>query len=224
MSASNQADQRSLLNSEKAQMPKNMTGGSGHKKGKRGMGFRGRKAAAAAFDMLELLIAREKGGLAALKPEEHAALAVLQVGRITKRLGSGWMDVYCQDGHERRCHIRGVLRSKKGGAYMEVDSIVVVALEEPVDDLESSDDEGFIGGGAAAADAAIKGYIVGVFDAAAVGKLQKTRINRRIFSLPAGAGAEVEDFFDRSEEPAADEGKKGRKKRGDDDEVDIDAI
>jgi len=198
--ASNQEDQRSLLNSKKAhKMPKNMTGGSGHKKGKSGLGFRGRKAKEAAFDMLDLLIAREKGGVAGLTKTEHEALSVLQVGRITRRLGNGWMDVYCQDGHERRCHIRGLLRSKKAGSFMEVDSIVVVTLEKPVDDLDASDDEGYIGGTANRKDAGIKGYIVGLFDDVSISKLQKTRINRRIFNLAAGAGEEMEDLFDRSE-------------------------
>lgn len=191
-----------------------MTGGSGHKKRKGGISFRARKSKEAAFDMLELLIAREKGGLAGLTKEEHEGLSLLQVGRITRRLGNGWMDVYCQDGHERRCHIRGLLRSKKAGTYMEVESIVVVALEKPVDDLDSSDDDGFIGGCANRKDADIKGYIVGLFDGPAVSKLQKTRINRRIFNLSAGADGEMEDLFDRSEEQKADV----------DEEVDIDDL
>ena len=199
-------------------MPRNTTGGSGHKKGKRGNGFRGMKATAAALDMLELIVTREKKGT--LKPEERSALLELQVGRITKRLGNGWMDVYCQDGVERRSHIRGLLRRKKGGAFMEVGSIVVVALEEPLDELDSSDDEGFA---PLASGASTKGYIVGLFDERAVGLLQKTRINPRVFASTVDEGEEA-DYFDRSEVAPEELSSKQRKAKRMDDEVDVDRI
>ena len=164
------------------------------KMSRRNIGFRGRKATAAAYDMLEVLIAREKNGLEGMTQEDIAALQALLVGRIVKRLGNGWCDVFCQDNKMRRCHIRGVLRSKKGGAYMDIDNIVVVALEKPMTELEDSDDEGNIGFAHGGGD---KGYIVGLFGLDDIGKLKKTRINSRLFATVDANGQEHDDIFER---------------------------
>ena len=187
-------------------MPRNMTGGSGHKRAKRGEKSGGLKAKAAALELLDVLIEREQLGLEKLAltkggNEKIEALKVLQVGRIVKRLGNGWMDVFCQDNKERRCLIRGLLRSKKSGAFMEIDSFVVVALEKPLDDLDDSDDEGNYAGGGAGGSS--KGYIVGLFDEHAIGRLQKTTINKRLFQTAMGGGVVMEDIFDRSTEESA---------------------
>jgi len=184
-------------------MPRNVTGGSGHKRAARREKRGGIRAKAAAFELLDLLIEREKLGLEGLSKakggaEMIEALKTLQVGRIVKRFGNGWMDVFCQDNKERRCLIRGLLRSKKSGAFMEVDSFVVVALEKPVDDLDDSDDEGNYAGGGSGGSA--KGYIVGLFDEHAIGRLQKTNINKRLFQTAMGGGVVMDDIFDRSTE------------------------
>ena len=173
-------------------MPRNMTGGSSHKKQKKGAaGWRGAKAVSAADDMLSLILGREDGSNSG---QQEMELLVLQVGRIVKRMGE-WMDVYCEDGFERRCLIRGVLRAKKGGSFMDVGSIVVVALDRPEEDPEKPK--------------ITKGYIVGIFDGHLIGKLQLTNVNRRLFDMAAGGDALAEDYFDRS---------------GSVEEVDVDAI
>jgi hypothetical protein len=183
-------------------MPRNTTGGSGHKRAARGEKRGAVKAHAAAFELMDLLMERDKLGLERLAEtkggaEKIEALKCVQVGRIVKSLGSGWMDVYCQDGKERRCHIRGVLRNKRGGAYMGAGSFVAIALETPMDNLADSDDEGW---GKATrerpAHAADKdrGFIVGLLDDSDVATLQKTRINKRLFVT--ADGQVLDDLFD----------------------------
>jgi len=168
-------------------MPRNMTGGSSHKKFKKGAaGWRGLKAVSAAEDMLDLVLGRDAGKNT---DQQEIELLVLQVGRIVKRMGE-WMDVYCDDGSQRRCHVRGVLRAKKGGAFMDIGSIVVISLEKPEENPEKPTQE--------------KGYIVGIFDANLLGKLQQSKVNPRIFDMAAGADAVAEDFFDRSGEVDVD--------------------
>jgi translation initiation factor IF-1 len=189
-------------------MPRNMTGGSGHKRGKKGEGFRGRKAAAAAFDLLEVLLERAQIGLEAMAKtkggeEKVAALRVLQVGRIDKMLGNGWCDVLCEDNKPRRCHIRGILRAKKGGAYMEKDSIVVVSLEKPMEELGESDDEGHVGAGKAAGGPyAGAAFVVGLFDDDSKRELRRAGINPKLFQVVGADGAALDDYFEKGEEDA----------------------
>jgi len=190
-------------------MPKNMTGGSGHKRAKKGEGFRGRKAKAAAFDLLEVLLERAQIGLEALGKtkggaEKVAALHVLQVGRIDKMLGNGWCDVLCEDNKSRRCHIRGILRAKKGGAYMEKDSIVVVSLEKPMEELGESDDEGNVGAGKAVGGPyAGAAFVVGLFDDDSKRQLKRAGINPKLFQVVGADGGALEDFFEKGEEDDA---------------------
>jgi translation initiation factor IF-1 len=181
--------------SKQAKMPKNLTGGSGHKKGtKASQGWRGAKAKEAAADLLELLEARARVGLKALTMSEAAALQVLQVGRIDRMLGGGRCDVLCEDNAVRRCAIRGVLRSKKGGAHMSVGTIVTVSLERPLDDLGESDDEGTVKRVAPAGGAGMGGaYVVGIFDESAKRELTRAGVNPVLFKTVDGSGAEVED-------------------------------
>jgi translation initiation factor IF-1 len=192
------------------EMPKNMTGGSGHKRGKKGEGFRGRKAKAAAFDLLEVLLERAQIGLEAMRKtaggaEKVAALHVLQVGRIDKMLGNGWCDVLCEDNKSRRCHIRGILRAKKGGAYMEKDSIVVVSLEKPMEELGDSDDEGHVGAGKAAGGPyAGSAFVVGLFDDDSKRQLRRAGINPKLFQVVGADGGALEDFFEKGEDDDAE--------------------
>lgn len=182
-------------------MPRNTTGGSGHKRAARGdKKSGGRKAKQAAVELLDLIIERETIGLGqlALTKDGNAkieALKLLQVGRIERNVGSGRMDVLCQDNVVRRCLIRGTMRSKKSGAYMEVGRHVVVALERPVD-LDESDDEGDLAPTHSTATSKVA-YIIGLFDESDVGALQKTRLNKRLFQTVMDNGLVMEDMFER---------------------------
>lgn len=187
-------------------MPKNMTGGSGHKRSKRGDGFRGLKAKAGAMDLLEVLLERAAIGLEALAKTKDGdnkvqALKCLQVGRIDKMLGNGWCDVTCEDNKARRCHIRGILRSKKGGAYMGRDSLVVVSLEKPLEEVGDSDEEGLVGPGKMAAGVfAGSAFVVGLFDDDSKRDLKKAGINPTLFEIRDAEGKAHDDYFDRGEE------------------------
>jgi len=154
---------------------------------------RGLKAKEAACDLLDVLIIREQKGLNGLKSDEIAALQALLVGRVERRLGNGWCDVFCQDNKTRRCHIRGVLRSKKNRVRIDMNDVVVVALENPMTELGDSDEEGTIGISRGGGD---KGYIVGLFGESDIGKLKKTRINPRVFTFVGMDGEKfTDDFF-----------------------------
>jgi translation initiation factor 1A len=48
------------------------------------------------------------------------------IGRVIKNLGDRNMQVYCNDGRERICHIRGGL--KKGRCLIEVGDIVLISI------------------------------------------------------------------------------------------------
>lgn len=224
-------------------MKRNTQGGKAFKSQKKGGGnFRAEAAAAAANEVLDLILVREKKGLAGLTAGEQEALCELQVGRVARKFGNGRMEVLCQDGKSRNCAIRGLLK-RKGKCHIDLDSLVVVALSVPLDELDESDDEGHHGGGKAAAAAfrsqADQGFIVGIFDEYAGAQLRKTRINPRLFRVADGAGGEVDDIFDRSaaagggvdeeaeaaaaaEKSAGGGGGKGRKAASG--EIDIDSL
>lgn len=183
-----------------------MTGGSGHKRSKRGDGFRGLKAKAGAMDLLEVLLERAAIGLEALAKTKDGetkveALKCLQVGRIDKMFGNGWCDVSCEDNKVRRCHIRGILRSKKGGAYMGPDSLVVVSLEKPLEEVGDSDEEGLVGPGKVAGGVfAGSAFVVGLFDDDSKRDLKKAGINPKLFEIRDADGKAHDDYFDRGEE------------------------
>jgi translation initiation factor IF-1 len=184
---------------------RNTQGGKTFKSQKKGgENFRTKAAREAAFDMLELILIREKKGIQALTYEEKTALLELQVGRITRKFGNGRFEVYCQDGKVRNCALRGLLK-RKSACFVDLDSIVVITLSESLDELESSDDEGYFGGGKIALGAELRsqseqGYIVGMFDTYTCSLLRKTKINPRLFKVLDAYGNETDDIFDRSEE------------------------
>ena len=188
---------------------RNTQGGKAFKSQKKGdEGFRARAAREAAEEMLDLILRREKVGLADMKPEDVRALLEIQVGRVSKKFGNGRFEVLCQDNVMRNCALRGLLK-RKGQTHVDTGDIIVVALSEPLEEMESSDDEGHFGGGAARAGAAYRsaadqGFVVGIFNAAATAALRKTHINPRLFHVEGDAMG-LDDLFDRSAGGAADE-------------------
>ena len=217
-------------------MKRNNQGGKAFKSQKKGgESFRTKAAREAAGEMLELIVTREKKGLQALNEEEMRALLELQVGRITRKFGNGRFEVYCQDGKVRNCALRGLLK-RKGHCYVDLESLVVVTLSEPLETIDSSDDEGHFGGGKAAEGAAYRsqseqGFIVGIFDARADALLRKTGINPRLFKTVDAYGNEEEDLFDRSADAAASadeetvvETKTKRKSKAENAEISLDDL
>ena len=217
-------------------MKRNTQGGKGFKGQKKGgSNFRAEAASAVANEVLDLLLLREKKGLDGMKAEEVAALRELQVGRVERKFGNGRMEVLCQDGTSRNCAIRGLLK-RKGKCFIDRDSLVVIALSVPLDELDDSDEEeGTYGGGSLAAAAfksqADQGFIVGIFDERAGAQLRKTRINPRLFRIDDGKGGETEDYFERSAaggggvvEEAVEAARKEGRERTRGGEIDIDAI
>lgn len=211
---------------------RNNQGGKAFKsQAKGGMNFRTQAAQDAATELLSFIQAHDrdyKGMTPAQKAEAQTALLELQAGRIVQKMGNGRFMVSCQDGKNRNCALRGLLR-RKNKCFVELDTLVVVSLTEPLEELDSSDEEGNFGKGVSRAGAEHRsqtdqGYIAGIFDVRTAAELQKTRINPRLFKvIDICTGAEVEDMFDRSEAAGgAEEEKvvpKKKKKRSDDDEV-----
>jgi len=206
----------------------NTQGGKGFKKQKKGgSGFRAKAAKDGAMEMLDLITARHNGFVkmtAEERAEAEQALLEIQVGRINKKLGNGRFEVFCQDGVTRNCALRGLLRKNKGQCFVDVDAIVTISLAEPLEEMDSSDDEGSFGKGKSNIynSKYEQGYIAGIFDAAAVRELRKTRITPRLFAIRDATGEEVDEdeFFDRSDAAAAeaaggsaleDEGKKKKR-------------
>lgn len=208
---------------------RNTQGGKSFKQGPKGGKdqFRTVAAAAAANELLDLILLREKVGLDKMEKEDRTALCELQVGRVSRKLGNGRMEVYCQDGTVRNCAIRGLLK-RKGACFIDVDTFVVVALAVPLDELEESDDEGVHGGGKVEGGEFKSnldhGFIAGIFDANALARLRKTQINPKVFICSAQDDG-LEKLFDRTaaaggggaeaaEEAAAAGGKAKRKGKG----------
>ena len=212
-------------------MKRNTQGGKAFKsKAKGGMNYRAQAAQDAANEMLNLILARENG-FAGMSIGERAdaerAMLEIQVGRINRKFGNGRFEVFCQDGKVRNCALRGLLK-RKGQCFVDLDSLVVVTLSEPLEELDESDDEGNYGGGKARLGAnnrsqADQGYIVGIFDERIGGKLRKTRINPRLFKVQDGTGVEMDDLFDRSDSNFVDEDS-NRKGKKSDDYIDINNI
>ena len=121
---------------------RNTQGGKAFKSQKKGdEGFRARAAREAAEEMLDLILKREKVGLAAMKGHEVQALLEIQVGRVNKKFGNGRFEVLCQDNTVRNCALRGLLK-RKGQTHVDIGDIIVVALSEPLEEMDSSDDRG----------------------------------------------------------------------------------
>jgi translation initiation factor IF-1 len=174
-------------------MPRNTTGGKNFKKFKTGSeGFRAKASREAADEIVDLVCKSEKQP-EKLTAEDKDAMKSLLVGRVVRRFGNGRNEVYCHDGVNRQCVIRGLLR-RKGQVFIDIDSIVVVSLRNP---LDSSSDDDELGVGKSVID---KGTadIVGLLDERHVAVLRTTNINKRIFS--DSKEQESEDIFDRSEQ------------------------
>lgn len=202
---------------------RNTQGGKAFKRGPKGGKdqFRATAALAAANELLDLILLREKVGLEKMSAEDRTALCELQVGRVIRKFGNGRMEVYCQDGTVRNCAIRNLLK-RKGACFIDLETFVVVALSVPLDELEESDDEGHHGGGAVAGaefkSKVDQGFIAGIFDISTAAQLRKTHINPLVF----GDKDDLERLFDREaagggggggggDEVAAESGKKERK-------------
>lgn len=218
---------------------RNNQGGKAFKsQAKGGVNFRTQAAEAAATDLLSFIQAHDtgyKGMTPAQKAEAEAALLELQVGRIVQKMGNGRFMVTCQDGMNRNCALRGLLR-RKNKCFVELGSLVVVSLTEPLEELDDSDDDGNFGTGKQREGAEHRkqtnlGYIAGIFDGRTAAQLQKTRINPKLFKvIDVATGAEVEDIFDRSEAVAGGGGADDeavapkKKKRSDNDEVKLEDL
>ena len=172
-------------------MPRNTTGGKNFKKFKTGSeGFRAKASRQAADEMVDLIIKSEKKPQS-LTADDKEAMKFILVGRVVRRFGNGRNEVYCQDGVSRQCVIRGLLR-KKGQVFIDIDSLVVVSLRNP---LESCSDEDDLGP-TSVADKETSD-IVGLLDDRHVAVLRTSNINKRIFA--DSKEVDVEDIFDRSD-------------------------
>ena len=177
-------------------MPRNVTGGKNFKKFKTGSeGFRAKAAREAAEEIIDYIRKSELKGdspkIVADIAEAKEALKFMLVGRVVKRLGNGRNEVYCHDGNVRQCLIRGLLR-KKGQVFIDLGSLVVVSLREP---LSSSDDES--GLPKSVVKDGSTSDIIGLLDEKHVAVLRTTGINKHVFSELA---EEAEDIFDRSDQ------------------------
>jgi len=173
-------------------MPRNTTGGKNFKKFKTGSeGFRAKAARQAADDIVDLIVKSEKKP-ELMTEEDKEGLRYILVGRVIRRFGNGRNEVCCQDGNNRQCVIRGLLR-KKGQVFIDIDSMVVVSLRNPLE--ISSDDEGL---GQTAVSDKDTSDIIGLLNVRHIEILRGTNINKIIFS--DSKGAEDTDIFDRSDQ------------------------
>lgn len=172
-------------------MPRNTTGGKNFKKFKTGSeGFRAKAARQAADEIVDLIVKSEN------KPEsmtedDKEGLRYILVGRVLRRFGNGRNEVYCQDGVTRQCVIRGLLR-KKGQVFIDIDSLVVVSLRNPLEEME----EEIEGLGNTVTEDKDTSDIVGLLDMRHIVLLRATKINKKIFSESKEVAED--DIFDRS--------------------------
>jgi translation initiation factor IF-1 len=163
--------------------------------------------------MIDLLNLLQKTPKEKVLASDLEASRFMFAGRVLRRFGHARMEVFCHDNVTRQCRIRGLLR-RKGQAFIDIDSIVVVSLREPVE--SGSDDETGLGGGGV--DNGKGGDIIGIFDDRQKAVLQKMKVNNRLFTNLDEKGNEVEDIFDRSdllqEEEAEEEAEHLTKPKG----------
>jgi hypothetical protein len=100
-------------------MPRNITGGSGHKAQRNSEGSKARNNRCLVDDLLD-------------DYRDNAITTGVFVGRVLKRMGSGRMEVFFKDPlgdtHQMILPLRGGLRGKgKSSVWVDVDSIVMVA-------------------------------------------------------------------------------------------------
>lgn len=173
-----------------------------------------------------------------VKAELHEIGEGQMAGRVVRTLGNRRMLVYCNDGKQRICKIRGGLRKKT--AFITVGDIVLISLRELAEGSSTTDVSGE------------RGDILAKYDHSIVHKLKKEEgINPRLFvtietmesnaatsKLLEAAGDTDSDYFDLdsdeeneddTEKPktAAVPSQRNRDKRtavGATDEINIDAI
>lgn len=100
-------------------MPRNVTGGSGHKAQRNSEGSKARNNRCLVDDLLD-------------DYRDDAITTGVFVGRVLKRMGSGRMEVFFKDQlgdtHQMILPLRGGLRGKgKSSVWVDVDSIVMIA-------------------------------------------------------------------------------------------------
>lgn len=128
-----------------------------------------------------------------------------QYGRVIRVLGNGNMLVYCNDGEQRICHIRGAIRKR---VWINLGDVVLVSLRDFGDEKD-------------------RGDILAKIDPKAYSKVKKEAgVNPVLFNNLEGGGAAAEegagdDIEFETEAPAA--GGAGHAATADED-IDIDDI
>jgi translation initiation factor 1A len=128
-----------------------------------------------------------------------------QYGRVVRVLGNGNMLVFCNDGKERICHIRGAIRKR---VWINLGDVVLVSLR----DLSDKD--------------ADRGDILAKYDPKLFSKLKKQPgVNLMLFNNLEGKGSAPteEDTTDGIEFEHEAAGGAGREE-ADTSDVDVDAI
>ncbi len=174
-----------------------------------------------------------------VKAELHEIGEGQMAGRVVRSLGNRRMLVYCNDGKQRICKIRGKLRKKV--AFITVGDIILLSLREEMADGSSSVDV-----------SGERGDILAKYDPTVFSKLKKEDgINPKLFvtietmesstansKLLGEAGVADDDYFDSGDEDEEDSSseptatkaipsQRNRDKRtavGADGEINIDAI
>ncbi len=174
-----------------------------------------------------------------VKAELHEIGEGQMVGRVVRSLGNRRMLVYCNDGKQRICKIRGKLRKKV--AFITVGDIILLSLREEMADGSSSVDV-----------SGERGDILAKYDPTLFSKLKKEDgINPKLFltietmessvansKLLGESAAADDDYFDSGSDDEDEEednalktktipSQRNRDKRtaiGEDGEVNIDAI
>ena len=126
-----------------------------------------------------------------------------QYGRVVRVLGNGNMLVYCNDGEERICHIRGAIRKR---VWINLGDIVLISLR----DLGDKD--------------ADRGDILAKYDTKLYSKLRKQPgVNPVLFNNLEGKGATVEE--ENNDDIVFEHGAAGGAgHEGSDSDIDIDDI
>lgn len=186
-----------------------------------------------------------KHGAGPAKPELHEIGEGQMLGRVLRLLGDRQAAVYCNDGIERHCRIRGKLRKR---VWIATGDMVLISLRilecgEESDEDADTDDVSF---SAATLRNAKKGDILAKYDAEVYGKLKKLEgVNKRLFDgidaitsktgVKGLTGDDEGDIFDHGdgEDAASEDEMRGKRwkrpaaapvEEDDNAEIDIDAI
>lgn len=118
-----------------------------------------------------------KHGAGPSKPELHEIGEGQMIGRVLRLLGDRQAAVYCNDGIERHCRIRGKLRKR---VWIATGDVVLISLRILAGGDDSDDEEDVI----SAKDIrdAKKGDILAKYEPEVYGKLKKVDgVNKRLF-------------------------------------------